>query len=420
MLALNARYTTLFLVLACAAETGGGGDGTTGSGTGGGPMATDTATSSASSCGDCTHLDGTSDPIRLPADTGDGTATVAGSGTDTVADTDSGTSTGSGSGTETGDEPPDFDCATAPVTPVSVDLIEGARGYHGLVITPDGLMIGSDGVSLVASSYDGDAALFVPGMGLGQQMDWLPSGDFAWSTDARALERVGLDATTTVIRPSLNAYAVVVGPDGMIYVNTGLGAGRLARVDPSSGDLTPLFDGVVDAQAHSIGFSPSWGRMYVGTGSFSSGAVYYVDLDEAMNPTTDLLTLTTDANNGETPNGYYDGVAVDACGTVYVTDYWSSSIYRIEADGATTLYWQPESSSLYGHGLVWGTGSDGWKADALYLPQPYNANSVTEIVVGVPSREFGGVVRNATPEVGSRATKSWCDVHDCSPRRGAR
>ncbi|MBL4687763.1 MAG: SMP-30/gluconolactonase/LRE family protein [Nannocystaceae bacterium] len=316
-------------------------------------------------------------------------------GTDSTTTEDSGSSSSGDSSGSSDTGPEAFDCAMAPETPVSVQLLSGPRGYHGLVITDDGRMIGSDGVSLMASTYDGRQQLLLPGIGQGQQMDWLPDGDFAFSTDANALSRVGTDGTTNVIRPNIAAYGVVTGPDGMVYVNTGLAGGRIGRVDPGTGDLTLLFDGVEDQQAHSLGFSPDWSRMYVGTASYTEGTIFYADLDGDMNPTTGLQVLSTDADNGEVPNGYYDGIAVDACGTLYVTDYYSSSIYRITADGTTTLYWEPDSSTLYAHGLVWGSGSDGWMSDALYLPQPYNENSVTELVVGVPSREFAGVVVNA-------------------------
>ncbi len=45
------------------------------------------------------------------------------------------------------------------------------------------------------------------------------------------------------------------------------------------------------------------------------------------------------------------------------------------------------------------TGSGGWRSDALYVPQPYNGESVTEVVVGVPGRDYDGPVINAEPIV---------------------
>ncbi len=38
----------------------------------------------------------------------------------------------------------------------------------------------------------------------------------------------------------------------------------------------------------------------------------------------------------------------------------------------------------YGHGVEWGSGIGAWKADAIYLPQPYNGNTVVEVTLGIP------------------------------------
>ena len=68
------------------------------------------------------------------------------------------------------------DCATIPAAPISQKILDKPRGYHGLAITTDGTMIGSDGNSLLKSTYDDQRSVFVPGMGYGEQMDWL-AGD---------------------------------------------------------------------------------------------------------------------------------------------------------------------------------------------------------------------------------------------------
>ena len=51
--------------------------------------------------------------------------------------------------------------------------------------------------------------------------------------------------------------------------------------------------------------------------------------------------------------------------------------------------------AFYGHGVVWGTGVGGFREDALYLPLPYNNNLVTELIIGVPSKNWNGTVVNA-------------------------
>ncbi len=112
-----------------------------------------------------------------------------------------------------------------------------------------------------------------------------------------------------------------------------------------------------------------------------------------MNPIGDLQVFTTGASAGG--SNWHDAIAVDACGYVYVTDYNSRNLYRVSAGGDAILFWDPADQGHYAHGLVWGTGEHGWKGDALYFPQPYNSNSVGEVVVGVPPAGYGGVVSNA-------------------------
>jgi hypothetical protein len=76
-------------------------------------------------------------------------------------------------------------------------------------------------------------------------------------------------------------------------------------------------------------------------------------------------------------------------------DYRTSRLYRLSPAGETALYYSwSNDSSQYGHGVVWGSGIGGWRADALYLPMPYNNNTVQEIVTGTFSRTWEGTIIN--------------------------
>ncbi len=283
----------------------------------------------------------------------------------------------------------EFDCNDAPMTALSYQLIAGPRGYHGLAITPDGLMIGSDGSSLVESTYDGMWGVFIPGLGNGQQFDWLPDGDLAHATDDDAITRLGLDGTTSVIRPSVNAYGVILGPDQMLYVTSDWGGdNEVSRIDPTTGDIELLLTGGED-EVHSIAFNLDYTRMYVGT--IGAGNLYYVELDAELNPTTGMMLLS---NQVGFDNGWHDAVVVDICGYIYVPDFWSRYLFRIAPNGETVIFWTPPNGDFYAHGLVWGTGEHGWRQDALYFPQPYNGNTVGEIITGVPSRDWNGTALN--------------------------
>ena len=326
--------------------------------------------------------------------------------------TGSGSESGSGSSSESGDPETSsssssggeesssssggeevFDCADIPDEPLERNLMDGPRGYHGLVITPDGEIIGTDGSSLIASTYEGDWRLFMPGYGYGEQMDWLADGDIVASTENGAISRITLDATSEVIRASVWAYGVRRGLDDRVYVANN---NTVARINPNNGNRVLLFSNLGD-QPHSIGWSPDGTRMYVGTIALNDpGTVYFADFDEDMNQLdTELRVLTNEVHIPAMGGSWHDAVAVDACGNLYIPDYYSSNMFRVTPGGTVTLYWVPNNQSRYAHGAVWGTGEHGWRSDALYVPQPYNNNTVTEIVVGVPSREFTGTVLNA-------------------------
>ncbi len=286
-----------------------------------------------------------------------------------------------------------FDCATAPAAPVSQRVIEGPRGYHGLAFDDDGLVVGSDGLSLVKSTYEGAASVFVPNAGYREQMVYLPSGDLiAFSGETGDLERFTPEGGRETLAAGLGGYGVVVGPDGMLYT---AGWGRISRVDPSTGAVQPFGVWSADDEPHSLAFSRDGRALYIGTiasgwGSGGQSPLYVLDVDEQVQPVGAPRVL------GDVGDGWLDGVAVDVCGVMYLPDYASSKLYRVQPDGFAEVYydWSGDQSQ-YGHAVVWGNGIGGWREDALYLPMPYDGNKVQEIVVGVPSAAWVGAPLNA-------------------------
>jgi hypothetical protein len=134
--------------------------------------------------------------------------------------------------------------------------------------------------------------------------------------------------------------------------------------------------------------------MYIGTiaaGWDAKSPIYYVDLDASL-----LATGTPQLLVDGVGDGWHDGVAVDACGYMYVPDFWSSILFRVDPQGNFIVFhsWVADDNA-YGHGAVFGNGIGGWREDAIYLPMPYDDDQVQEIVVGVPSRSWSGSVVNA-------------------------
>jgi hypothetical protein len=179
-------------------------------------------------------------------------------------------------------------------------------------------------------------------------------------------------------------YGVVVGPDGMIYSGT---SNQIVRVDPETGDWEALAELPAKTGAHMFEFSPDFSRLYVGVIS-SEANIWAIDLDEDLEPIGDPWVFAEDVGAG-----YHDGLGVDVCGNIYVNDYWTLSFYRVSPLGEVSLLeaWTPPATG-YAHGQAWGSGLSVWRTDAIYVPQPYDGNTVAEIVVGIPARTFNGGV----------------------------
>lgn len=95
--------------------------------------------------------------------------------------------------------------------------------------------------------------------------------------------------------------------------------------------------------------------------------------------------------------GFHDGLGVDGCGNLFVADYQTSGLHRVTPDGKVALYQQWDTQT-YGHSLSGGSG--GWDELSLYLPQPFNDDTVVKVEIGVPARprDCGRPqVRTATP-----------------------
>ena len=143
--------------------------------------------------------------------------------------------------------------------------------------------------------------------------------------------------------------------------------------------------GQFDAQV--FNFSPNYDRLYIGTRS-DDGEVFAIDLDETLDPLGDPYEFATKVGAGS-----HDAMGVDVCGNLYVADYWTASIWRVSPLGEVAFFhnWGKKGTG-YTHGFDWGSAIGPWRSDALYGAQPYDGDTVVEMVVGIPSREYNGGV----------------------------
>ncbi len=333
-------------------------------------------------------------PVLVTDDTGDSTSHDADGPRDSSPPDDSGPASGDGGGdTETGDSslpdgtdtgaPREVDCSDLPEEVLEVNEVLGARGFHDVAFDSDGWILGSDTSSIIKADIDGNSEIWVPGLGWLEQMDWLLDGDLVVARQQGSLTRISPEGGTETLATDVYAYEVNVAPDGFIWAANN---SQILRIDPDSGVKERMQIGGIQGGPRLLAFSLDYAQLYVGV--LSGGRLYRVELDDNLDPIGDAELFASGMGNS-----YMDGMALDVCGNIYVTEYSNSRMYRVSPDGEVALIWDPPLTQ-YGHGMQWGTGQDGWRDDAVYVPRPYGGSTVAEVVIGVPGRGWEGKLLN--------------------------
>ncbi len=280
-----------------------------------------------------------------------------------------------------------FDCDLAPNEPLAVTVIPGLRGYHGLAIDGSGLMFGVDANwTLVAAGYDGNGGPFL-GSFYAEQLSFASNGDLIANTE-EGLGGVTSAAQRYTINASIDAYGLLLAATGEIFVADDY---SVQKVDPTTGAAVVVVSSDPDWEPHSLELSPALDKLYVGMIGLEGGQIRVVSLDSDLNATGPLEPFVDVAQDA----AWVDGIAADICGNVYATNFTTSQLFKITPAGDVSVYldWSGDPTQ-YGHAVVFGNGKGGFREDAIYLPMPYNGNTVQEVVVGVPGRAFAGEVIN--------------------------
>jgi hypothetical protein len=275
------------------------------------------------------------------------------------------------------------DCAAIPAIPTGASIIPGLRSHHGLAFDDLGYFYGHDNGNVIKWDYYGAFALIAPGIGSMEQFDYdLATGMLyvASGTTIKEISPTGVVRNLGSISPG--AYGVKVGPDGLIYAANN---NRVYRIDPVAQTQEIYIDSSAQWDPRVMDWSPDNSKFYFA--SLFAGKVFSVDIDSNFDPVAPPVVLA----NGF--GSYNDGMLVDVCGNIYLSVYGTSATYRIDPSGVVTTLMDPTLTN-YGHGMQFGSGVGGWLDDAIYLPQPYNGDTVTEVIVGVPHRTWQGTVIN--------------------------
>ncbi len=327
-------------------------------------------------------------------DDDDDTNTIQDTDTDTDQDTDTGTDTDTD--TDTG---PIYDCELIPAWPLSNnDNLGQARGYHDLAFSHDGFIIGSDNGNQTIIKVDGNnnVQVFVPNIGMIQQMAWLPDDDGDGAPDALAAYS---DQQSNVVRIAANGgvsniaslsgpgYGLILGHDEYLYA----AHGDISRIDHVTGAKQVLFNSPGNWDARVINWNPDKTKLYIGT-LFGNGQIYALDIDPVtLDPISGANVFANNVGSGS----YHDTLGVDVCGYLYVSDYSTSATYRVHPNGDQVQTLVDPPLNKYGHGMEWGNGVDVWDDFTIYQPKPYGGNGVISYDIGVPRMDhFDGTVIN--------------------------
>lgn len=313
-------------------------------------------------------------------------------GGESGAEDDTGQGGGSGSEDDTGQGGGAFDCSSLSDEPGEAVEVEGAKGYHGLAFDSEGRIYGTDGSSIIRATSDGEWEVWLPGLGYIEQLAFLPDGDLLVAhTYSGDIVRISPEGGQERVASAVHSYAVLVGPDERVYLTTGK---FVARLDLGTGELEYLGATESSWPPHSLAFSKDHSKLYVGTAATVGGqsTVYALALDAELEPVGELEPFAVGVGQG-----WHDGIAVDACENVYVTEFGSRTLYRITPDGEHVAPYRRWSGTgqRYAHGLAWGPEVGGWNPEALYVPMPYLNFEVMAHTVGVRGAHWDGEVELA-------------------------
>lgn len=218
----------------------------------------------------------------------------------------------------------------------------------------------------------------------------LPDGDIVVADEFSPLiARVDPDSgqmTPITYGPGIGGCnGLIVGSDGMLYCATywdGPPTSGVARIDPDSGDAELLYPAPgIDG----ITFAADEGWLYFNEGEFygaGTGHLFRAPFDGDLGDVEDLgppLAAT---------QGTVDGMVSDVCGNVYIA---TQGLNSAECAGSSAVRVSPDNeveivaclgNNAFTPGVAFGSGVGGWESDAIYLIDWLGV--VWEIPVGVP------------------------------------
>ncbi len=291
----------------------------------------------------------------------------------------------------TPDARPAFNCNNQPTLPLSHTSLTGFTGSEDFAFDADGNLVSTDfNGNLTRQPKSGSRGLFVPNVGETAGTRFLPNGDLVVANVGQgSLVRVAsTGSASTVLSGIAYPNGVEVDQDGFVYVAEH-DAGNVRRINPDNGEFDIIGNGMLNPNG--VSFSPDYKTLYVG--SFGGGVVYSITRDGSggWGAVTEFgRVASTDGGGGGGGGGWkegggLDGLTVDTCGYVYVTEFIFGKIWRFAPTGGDPQL-VAELPSSWIPNLHWGTGTHGWERDVLYV-MDRDQGRVFELPLTIPEKD---------------------------------
>jgi sugar lactone lactonase YvrE len=260
-------------------------------------------------------------------------------------------------------------CDTPRALPIQPTVLTGFSGAEDFAFDLEGNLVSADfSTNMTRQKKTGRAKVFSPSLGDTAGTRFLANGDLVVAAvEHGALIRIAPNgASTTVLSGIAYPNGVEVGKDGFVYVAEH-DAGNVRRIHPDTGAFTIIASGLTNPNG--VSFSPDYRTLYIG--SFGDGTVHSVTVDGQGNwGPKKLFGTTPGAGQGDGDGfgrGGLDGLTVDACGNVYVTEFEVGLVWRFAPSGGNAPELVFDADSAWIPNMHWGTGVGGWDSKTLYV-----------------------------------------------------
>jgi len=316
------------------------------------------------------------DGISWPETTDDSTSDVD---SETASDVEQDTAPEDAGPTEPDVPAVEYDCDNLPEGPFSLTKLDGPMASEDLAFDPYGNVIGSNDKAIFKSGYNEQPQVFVPNMKFRAGLRYLPNGHLVVCNNNKGeLVRIDEEGVQHTILTGLSyPNGLTVDLDGWVYL-TEHDANKVLRVHPFTGETTTLTTEI--SSPNGVTFSPDYKTLYIG--GFSGKKIIYAMSISPNGVPGKLIKWAKDVGSG-----WLDGMAVDACGNVYIADYGTTKILKLPPDGSSWEVFIDGSTwdGAYLPNLQWGSGVGGWSQTSVFLPDGWN-KGVFEVDIGVPGK----------------------------------